>query len=194
MHHIYHTEGIILGSRNFGEAGRYYSIFTKELGMIHASAQGVRKLSSKLRYVMQDYSYIKVDLVRGKDFWRVTSASSTGELSDILKSYETYKIISNVSRLLVRLLHGEEQNEPLFNDLLGGFYLLEQKADNKEDLLNAEMILVLRALHHLGYFSGDARLVSLVGSSWGDDMLPVAGSSRPLILAEINKALGETQM
>ncbi len=194
MHHIYHTEGIILGSRNFGEAGRYYSIFTRELGMIRASAQGVRKLSSKLRYVMQDYSYIKVDLVRGKDFWRVTSASSTGELSEILKSNETFKIVSNVSRLLVRLLHGEEQNVPLFNDLLGGFYLLEQKAGNKEDLLNAEMVLVLRALHHLGYFSGDARLVSLVGSPWADEMLPVAGSSRPLILAEINKALSETQM
>ncbi len=75
MHHIYHTEGIILGSKNYGETGKYYSIFTRDLGMVYASAQGVRKISSKFRYVLQDFSYVKVDLVRGRDFWRVTSAS-----------------------------------------------------------------------------------------------------------------------
>src|SRR3990167_4473229 len=31
MHHIYHTEGVILGSRNSGEAGKYYYIFTRDL-------------------------------------------------------------------------------------------------------------------------------------------------------------------
>ena len=30
MHHIYHTEGIILGSKNFGEAGKYYSVLTDD--------------------------------------------------------------------------------------------------------------------------------------------------------------------
>ena len=80
MYHIHHTEGIILGSKNFGEAGRYYFIFTRDLGMIYASAQGVRKMSSKLRYILQDFSYIKIDLVKGKDFWRVASASKTNNL------------------------------------------------------------------------------------------------------------------
>ena len=83
MHHMYHTEGIILGSRNYDEAGKYYSIFTRDLGMIQASAQGVRKMSSKLRFILQDYSYVKVDLVKGKDFWRVTSASKTNLLDNL---------------------------------------------------------------------------------------------------------------
>ncbi len=77
MHHIYHTEGIILSSSNFGEAGKYYNIFTRDLGMVHASAQGVRKMSSKLRYVLQDFSYIKLDLVVGKNIFRITTASKT---------------------------------------------------------------------------------------------------------------------
>ena len=80
MHHIYHTEGIILGSRNIGEAGKYYYIFTRDLGMIYASASGVRKMSSKLRYVLQDFAYLKIDLVQGKDFWRVTNPSKTNIL------------------------------------------------------------------------------------------------------------------
>ncbi len=32
MHHIYHTEGIILGSKNFKEANKYFYILTKDLG------------------------------------------------------------------------------------------------------------------------------------------------------------------
>src|SRR3990167_1069534 len=110
MHHIYHTEGIILGSKNFGEAGRYYSIFTRDLGMIHASAQGVRKMSSKLRFILQDFAYVKVDLVQGKDFWRVTSASKTNKLEQLSKNRGTLEVVSNIAKLLKRLLAGVEPN------------------------------------------------------------------------------------
>ena len=86
MHHIHHTEGIILGSKNYGEAGKYFFIFTRELGMIYASAQGVRKITSKLRFILQDYAYVKIDLVAGRDFWRVTSASKTNKLEKLTKN------------------------------------------------------------------------------------------------------------
>src|SRR3989344_2260267 len=99
MHHIYHTEGIILGSRNFGEAGKYYNVFTRDLGMIYATAQGVRKISSKLRFVLQDFVYLKIDLVQGKDFWRVTSVSKTDKLEKITKNPETFIVFSNIARL-----------------------------------------------------------------------------------------------
>ena len=101
MHNIYHTEGIILESKNFGEAGRYYSIFTRELGMVYASAQGVRKMSSKLRFILQDLSYINIDLVQGKDFWRITSASKTNELEKINKQPKTFRIFTNGACLCV---------------------------------------------------------------------------------------------
>src|SRR5664279_2208052 len=120
MHHIYHTEGIILGSRNYGEAGKCYYIFTRDLGMIYASASGVRKMSSKLRFVLQDFSYIKVDLVQGRDFWRVTSASKTNMLEQISKNKETFGVFSNIANLLKRLLAGVEPNESLFADLING--------------------------------------------------------------------------
>ena len=126
MHHIYHTEGIILGSRSYGEAGKYYYIFTRDLGMIHASAQGVRKMSSKLRYILQDYSYVKVDLVKGKDFWRVTSASKTNLLENLCTKKEAYLVFVNVAKLLKKLLAGEESNVNLFNDLLNGLSMLEK--------------------------------------------------------------------
>lgn len=197
MHHIYHTEAIILGSNDFGETGKFYSIFTRELGMINATAQGIRKMSSKLRYVLQDFNYVKVDLVRGKDLWRITSASKTNELEKISKTEIGLKTLANISKLLKRLLQGEEQNEDLFKDVLSGFYILEnklEKNDTKEEIQNTEMILVLRILFHLGYLGDDGKMSDFVSSPFAEELLPYVATNRLAILSEINKALHETQM
>ena len=193
MHHIYHTEGIILGSKNYGEAGRYYFIFTRDLGMVYASAQGVRKMSSKLRFVLQDFFYVKIDLVRGKDFWRLTSASKTNCLENISKRPGTLKVFVNISRLLKRLLAGEDANQVLFADLLNGFSILE-KSETMEDLRNIEAIMVLRILHNLGYIGGDETLKNLIKSPFESELVLQVVKSRAKILLEINKALQETHL
>ncbi len=193
MHHIYHTEGIILGSKNYGEAGKYYSLLTRDLGLINASAQGVRKLSSKLRFILQDFSYVKVDLVRGKDFWRITSASKTNELENISKNPISFEIFTNISKLLKRLLAGESPNALLFSDLLRGFYFLENsKKDN--EMQNIETIIVLRILNNLGYIGENEMLKNITKSPFEENLIFEAGRSRTKILSEINKALNETHL
>lgn len=182
-----------MGSKNYGEAGRYYFIFTRDLGMIYASAQGVRKMSSKLRFVLQDFSYVKIDLVRGKDFWRLTSASKTNQLENISKNPETLKVFVNVSRLLKRLLAGEDANQTLFTDLLSGFSILE-KYETENDLRNIEVIMVLRILHNLGYIGGNEALKTLIKSPFEAELVLEVAKSRAKILSEINKALQETHL
>lgn len=193
MHHIYHTEGIILGSRNYGEAGKCFYIFTRELGMIYASAQGVRKMSSKLRYVLQDFSYVKVDLVRGKDFWRVTSSSKTNELEDFTHKVASLQVFSNVARLLKRLLAGEEKNEILFDDLLRGLKVLE-KTNSIPEIRNVEVLLVLRVLYHLGYVGGGESVGEYTVSPFEDELVFEISKNRARVLEHINKALRETQL
>ncbi|MBP9711838.1 MAG: DNA repair protein RecO [Candidatus Pacebacteria bacterium] len=193
MHHIYHTEGIILGSRNYGEAGKYYFLFTRDLGMIYASAQGVRKMSSKLRFILQDFSYIKVDLVKGKDFWRVTSASKTNMLEDITAKKGALAVFANITRLLKRLLAGEDPNEALFKDLVNGLLMLE-KVEKNEDLRNIEAIIVLRILDNLGYIGGSATLENIIKSPFEESLIFEASQARTEVLSQINKALKETHL
>jgi DNA repair protein RecO len=193
MHHIYHTEGIILSSKNFGETGRYYSIFTKDLGMIYASAQGVRKMSSKLRFVLQDFAYVRVDLVQGKDFWRVTSATKTNLLETITKKPESFAIFSNIARLLKRLLSGVEPNEELFIDVFNSLCVLE-KLEKKEEFKNMEVIIVLRILNNLGYIGGGDSIDSLIKSPFEVDLLMKASEYRHKVLSLINKTLKETHL
>jgi len=162
MHHIYHTEGIILGSGNFGETGKYYSVFTRDLGLVFASAQGVRKMSSKLRFVLQDFAYLKIDLVKGRDFWRITNVSKTNKLEK-LQEPEILKVFASISKLLKRLLAGEDPNEILFADLLNGLSILE-KSETKEELHSIEAVIVLRILNNLGYIGGNEILKDFIRS------------------------------
>ena len=192
MHHIYHTEGIILGSRNFGETGKYYSIFTRDLGLVYASAQGVRKMSSKLRFVLSDYSHIKVDLVKGKDIWRVTSASKTSKLENILTHKDNFVIFVSILNLLKRLLAGQEANELLFTDLLKGFHILEKT--KKEDLKNIEIIIVLRMLNNLGYIGAGKVGENIIKSPFEEDLVFKISKDRVKILEQINRALKETHL
>ena len=192
MHHIYHTEGLILGSKNSGECGKYYFIFTRDLGMIYATAQGVRKMSSKLRFVLQDFAYVKIDLVQGANFWRVTSASKTNMLENLSKNSGTFEVFSNIANLLKRLLAGIEPNEALFVDLINGLTILE-KANTKE-LRNIEAIIVLRILNNLGYIGENQILQNLIKSPFEENLVFEISKSRPEVLHQINKALKETHL
>jgi recombinational DNA repair protein (RecF pathway) len=161
--------------------------------MITATAQGVRKMSSKLRYVLQDFAYVKLDIVQGKNIFRVTTALKTNMLEDITKNPETFAVFANIARLLKRLLAGIEPNEALFLDLINGLSVLEQ-ARPKEDLRNIEMVIVLRILHNLGYIGENPVLENLVKSPFEDKLIFHVSKSRAHVLDQINKALKETHL
>jgi len=193
VHHIYHTEGIILGSQDFGEASRRYAIFTRELGLVYARASGVRKMSSKLRFILQDFAYVKVDLVQGKNFWRVTSASKTSRLEQLVKNPAKLAIFAEVARLLARLLPAAERNDVLFTELLDGLALLE-RAEAKENLPNIEAVIVLRALAALGYIGENAALDNLLKLPLRAELLVQVSTRRSLVLRHINQALRESHL
>jgi len=182
-----------LSSSNRGEAGKLFSIFTRDLGMIYATAQGVRKMSSKLRFVLQDFAYLKIDLVAGKNIFRVTNASKTNMLEQITKTPETFRVFSNIALLLKRLLAGVEPNEALFTDLLDGLSILE-KTNTKENLRNIEAIIVLRILNNLGYIGENEILQNLIKSPFEENIVFEASKSRTMMLRQINKALKETHL
>jgi DNA repair protein RecO (recombination protein O) len=193
MHHIYHTEAIILGSKNYGDSGKVFFLFTRELGMISAGATGIRTMSSRLRYILQDYAYVKVDLVRGKDMWRLTSASKTEENLNFHTNLPALKVFVNISRLLRRLLAGEDVNRSLFDDLLKSLFVLSE-TNTKGELPNIEVMIVLRMLNHLGYIGNDKEITDLIVSPFESGAILEISKNRSKILREINKALRETQM
>ena len=95
MHHIYTTKAIIIKSIPTGEANRFYFLFTKDLGFIKASAQGVRLLKSKLKGHLQTFSIVNISVVKGKEIWRITS-SELVENKSLIRNPEKLFVAKNV--------------------------------------------------------------------------------------------------
>ena len=137
-YHIYTTKGIVLAENPIREADRVYRIMTRDLGLIHATALGVRKEASKLRGNIEPFSLSFVSLVRGKDRWRVTSA-------EFIRKISHAPVIARPFSLLEKLIQGESPHQELF--------------DSVEDLALSpvyddemfEVHLVSNILFHLGY-------------------------------------------
>ncbi|MBX4198145.1 DNA repair protein RecO [Candidatus Parcubacteria bacterium] len=194
-HHVYNTEGFIVESAPRGEANKMYLIFTEELGMVRATAQGVRFLKSKLRFALQDMSYARVSLVRGKDMWRVTNARAEW---NVYKQYKDNKdvlfALAQIFALLRRLIPGEEKNEALFRYLYDACMFLESKELLPEEVKSYERIVVLNILHYLGYGVSTQELAVFIDVPLSTELLEKMIKEKTKALQEINRSLKETQL
>jgi DNA repair protein RecO len=184
-HHIYTTPGFLIHSSPHGESGKFFLVFTRDLGMVGATAAGVRLSQSKLRYYTQDYSFSLFSLVRGKDVWRMTGAKEIEGEGEVKE--ENKKLWVQVLSLLKRLVPGEEQNERLFKVIENVHkYLCENIAE--KDVV--EYLTVLRILNVLGYVSEQ----DFVGEEINSGVLEKVKAQKEAILKMINNGLKQSQL
>ena len=174
-----------------GEANRFITLFTKDLGLIRASAQGVRQLRSKLRFGLQEFALAEVVLVRGREVWRITNAvPQKGALQG-----DRAVRFGRVGVLLRRLVEAEVSQPYLFSLLIELFNLLEEPALSAEEAQALETIAVMRALSHLGYFSPEAEFKNYIGDTSLTNLVPLSFvplQSRAITL--INQSLSQTNL
>ncbi len=194
MHHIYHTRGLILGSVSTGESNRFYKIFTEELGLVGASAQSVREEKSKLRYVLQDFSWITIDLVRGREVWRITSAGDGITPSVINSEHVHFKLFARMCSLVLRLVHGEGREDNLFQDLIVVTEFLRKESLPARLELAFEAIVALRILAHLGYLDPAKYEDFLHPAHLSVNLVEEFEKIRISALPSINEALRESQL
>ncbi|MCC2631105.1 MAG: repair protein RecO, repair protein RecO [Candidatus Paceibacter sp.] len=197
-HHIYTTDAFVLGSELSGEADRFYLIFTKDLGLLRATARGVRLQKSKLKYSLQDFSRTRVSLVRGKEIWRITSARVEDNLHIRFRNNKSIlQIVAHILSLIKRLVAGEEKNESLFMLVSDAFNFLEtqtEQATQQEIVKFFEIIVVLKILHNLGYMRILPELAPFIQNSISLELLKTLEPHKALALREINTSLRETQL
>ncbi len=191
MHHIYHTSALILRSRQKGEANKMIVLYTKELGLVHAATQGIRLLRSKLRFALQDFSIARVDLVRGKDVWRITSATPGAHIAIGETDRDLITRYARVFRLLEKLCAGEESNPELFDDLMVFIDALKRaEFSARHDI---ELHIVFRMLFNLGYIAPTDALQPLIASPFGTPTDALVAQRRA-VTQMINDALRESQL
>jgi len=142
----YKTEGIIIRVRDYNEADRLVTVFTRDCGKVQAIARGCRKQKSRKRGLIQLFTYGEFSFYRGRSLDTITQCEGK-ELFPALRgdldrmAYGTY---------LVELLDGfavsGEPQEDLFYLTLVCLHLL-----TAEDPQLVIRVFETRAMDLLGY-------------------------------------------
>jgi DNA repair protein RecO len=192
-YHLYKTEGIVLDERSFGEANKIFYLLTPDLGLVAASAQGIRDLKSKLRYQISKYSLTRVVLVRGKETWKLTGAEGEHRWENIYSNKAKLTVVVKIFTLLRKFIRGEGQQLALYDDLKAALDYLDHFSPlhYNETMLRAwEMVTVLRLLNHLGYVENEVVLMPFIQfDTWSSDILEQAVAARPAITKAINSGI-----
>ena len=116
--------------------------------MLWCSARSSREESSKQRCALQDFSHIRVSLIKGKSGWRVGSTEALGNAFLQAQTKSERSLIHFVVTQLRRYVHGEVQLEPVYEDV---FELITQSKLFLDTRVVAQRIFLIRLLSLLGY-------------------------------------------
>jgi DNA repair protein RecO len=188
MHKKLSTEGLVLGKRGQGEADTSVVLFTKDFGLVRAVARSARREHSKLRYGLEPLTVARFSLIRGKLQWRLVGTDDISRT--LLAAPAAHRhALGRISRLLLRLIHGEEINVALYSDVVEGFSSLAN-THSEADAASIECITVLRILSQLGYLSNTKEVAHfLEGDLSSLELASKAALQRASLVRLINDSL-----
>jgi len=190
-HEVHTTEAIVLASANVQDSDRLFWLLTEDFGLLFASAKSVREEVSKLRYSLQDLAHVRVSLVKGRGFWRITGAYIDGEENQQLTTTKL-KTFGRIVTLVRRLLLKEERNDALFSVVARARIALSSGI-HAEDII--ETITVARILYHFGYFPYiDGKDEFIKSDSLSEDVIYGIEKRKKEILNYINQGLVESHV
>lgn len=196
MYHIHTTEAFVLNVYPSGEKNNFITLFTREFGMIRAKAQSVRSDSSKLRYSLQEYSYIQISLVKGKEIWRITNAIPIFNLYfELKKDEKKFRVLARIFLLISRLIPEEGCETLIFDDIEEICMNAKDSVYTDKSIETLEWLFVLRMLWFLGYLH-NKDFQDLCGSDvqWTDLYLDSISSYKSSAIFSINQALKASQL
>lgn len=200
---IYKTQAIILRSSSSGEANKDVVFLTRDLGKITARAQAARKIESKMRMHLGRYNHVVIDIVRGKNIWRLTGISTMIDHS-VLDNNDIVSLFARSTFLAEHLIRGEESHPELFDFFVGFLLWLSEHAEKQENdcsiqsnfskvfesISNSlELFLAIHVLTRLGYWSGE-----LLPNLPDQGILEKLSNQRKQLTFQINKAIEATQI
>lgn len=152
MHAIHHTEAIVLKSTTHGEANKRVWLFTREFGLVVASVQGVRKQESKLASQITDYALIHADVVRGREVWRLVSATKEIDSAYSQTRNPLTRVFVRTLAAVSRFIVDEDSNEPLFEHLIAVLAMTQQGGYDAKKL---DAVSLWKVFVHLGYIADE---------------------------------------
>ncbi|MEK7526611.1 MAG: DNA repair protein RecO [Patescibacteria group bacterium] len=117
--HLYKDEGIILSRKTYSEADRILTIFTKQNGKVTVMAKGVRKLTSRKRGHIENFSYIRFSATSGQNSMSViTETETVDNFENIRKDLSKIAVAYFLLETVNKITHEAESFSEVFDLLL----------------------------------------------------------------------------
>lgn len=143
----YRTSVLIIDKRNFREADRFFTLFTKEYGKVEALAKGERKITSKLRGGLELFYLSEVSFVQGRYWKTLTDASLIDNFKQLREDPDKMKTAGKMGEQVATLVKGQQRDLDLWRLLTGTF---ERLNSCSRDFLTYHYFF-WRFVSHLGY-------------------------------------------
>lgn len=143
------TSGVILKKRNFNEADRLLTIFTKDFGKITAIAKGVKRPKSKKAGHLELGNWCKIMVAKGKNLDLIAEVQLKKAFGIENFTEEKANRIYHVLELIDSLLAPSQKNLQIYNLLVN--YL--NRISKGEDFNAISAIFKIKLLNYLGFFS-----------------------------------------
>lgn len=151
MRHKYPTRAIVIGRTPLGEASALVTLLTREVGLVRARAQGLRRPGAKLSSSLVTLSESEVSLVRGTEGWRITGAALVKNWYRALPS-PLHARAGRVAGLVLRFAPPEGVDPRLFDILQETLTAFTEEQESLHDAIECQA--VLRLLSTLGLDGG----------------------------------------
>lgn len=122
------TEALIIReNNNIGEADRFVTALTRELGVVRASARGARNLKSRNASATQLLSYSRLSLYKGREKYIIDDAQPIQVFFDLRSDLEKLALAQYFCELAGLLAPQEEPAEDILRLMLNALHLLGQR-------------------------------------------------------------------
>ncbi|MDY6051836.1 MAG: DNA repair protein RecO [Rothia sp. (in: high G+C Gram-positive bacteria)] len=141
---------IVLRTQDLGEHDRIIILATRQHGVVHAVARGVRKSSSKIGARLEPFMLVDISAVPGKNLATISQVvTRRAYLGPIVSDYTRYTVATVVAEVAEQLLnHEQERLEEQFTLLAGALSALARGVYPPHRVLDSYL---LRALHRAGW-------------------------------------------
>ncbi len=148
-------KGIVLNVKDKGEADKVITLLTCEEGVVYVTAKGVKKASSKLKYVSQPFCFCEVEVVEGKAGYILSGASPIEQFFELTKSLEKFYLASALSEIFQKAdcFGAESYGDVIF--LAKSFQSIILCAEENLGALSIKLMYELNKLSGYGFATFD---------------------------------------
>jgi len=148
------VEAVVLKTKNFGEADRILTIFSKSHGKLTVIAKGARRITSRKGPNLEVFNKVSLLLSSGKNFDLVTEASVIDSYEGLRKKLKLVGLAYNICELVDKLTPEKQEAAELYELIVQTLSKLSKPLKDKNLILNFKKYL----LEDLGYIVKDESL------------------------------------